>query len=264
MKGKKFIPKLLQVEGYFSLAAILILLTGAVAEKEKTLVCRAIVPHILDSMQVQFVSGNDIKDLLLDREGKLLGMPLWSINTKKIEKDLMRHPYIKKAEAYKDVTGNLHIDIIQRKPIVQIYRPGYPDFFLDEEGYILPFSFKYPVHILVATGNIPLPGRVLSFQAIHDLAKPGCLQDIYQLARHIDSVPFWKAQIEEIYVNRAGEYMLTPRVGSHAIIFGDISDYIRKFRKLYVFYTHGLNNVGWNKYTTINLKFKDQIVCTKR
>ena len=28
--------------------------------------------------------------------------------------------------------------------------------------------------------------------------------------------------------------------------------------------TEGLNKIGWNAYSTINLKYKDQVVCTKR
>jgi cell division protein FtsQ len=32
---------------------------------------------------------------------------------------------------------------------------------------------------------------------------------------------------------------------------------------LMTFYKEGLNKVGWNAYLTINLKYKNQIVCTK-
>ncbi|MCD7935525.1 MAG: cell division protein FtsQ, partial [Tannerellaceae bacterium] len=33
---------------------------------------------------------------------------------------------------------------------------------------------------------------------------------------------------------------------------------------LQVFYEQAIPKVGWDKYSLINLKFKDQIVCTKK
>ena len=41
--------------------------------------------------------------------------------------------------------------------------------------------------------------------------------------------------------------------------------YEEKFEKLKMFYTEGLNKTdGWNKYSTINIKYKNQVVCTKK
>ena len=264
MKVKKYIAGILRLLGYVSLLLGFVLLIAAMSEKEKKLPCRAISPHVLDSARTKFVTEQDVQDLLFKTEGNLLGMPLRRINTKKIEKDLTRNPYIKRIEAYKDINGTLHIDVVQRNPMVRIYRPGTYGFFVDDQGYILPFSYNYPVHILVATGNITVPSHISSYKTIWELPDQSRMKDIYSLACYIDSIPFWKAQIEEIFVNKEGDYTLTPRVGSHAIILGNISDYKKKFKKLYLFYTHALNNLGWNRYTTINLNFKNQIVCTKR
>ncbi len=264
MRAKKYISGILRMLGYLLLLTVLVLLSAAVAEKKKQVLCRAIVPAIQDSSTVRFISDQEVKDILREKQGRLLGMPLDQINTAKIENILLKHPYIKKAEAYKDVDGTLHIDIFQRNPLVRIYLPGQPGFFIDDEGYILPWSSRYPVHVLVASGHIPVPSRLSSFKTIYDMPGQTHIQDIYRLAWYIDSVTFWRAQIEEIYADNSGEYTLTPRVGSHAIILGDMENYKEKFRKLYLFYTHVLNNKGWNRYSTINLNFKNQIVCTKR
>ena len=90
------------------------------------------------------------------------------------------------------------------------------------------------------------------------------LEQIYQLARTIDSDEFWKAQIVQIYVNEEMDIELIARVGQHKIILGDIEDLDIKLKKLKMFYDKGLSKTGWNEYSIINLKFKDQIVCTKR
>jgi len=43
----------------------------------------------------------------------------------------------------------------------------------------------------------------------------------------------------------------------------DIYNIVEKFRNLKAFYLHKINSVGWNKYSIINLKYKNQVVCTK-
>ena len=53
-------------------------------------------------------------------------------------------------------------------------------------------------------------------------------------------------------------------VGNHKIVFGGVENLESKFEKLMFFYKKGLNKTGWNEYSEINLKYKDQVVCTKR
>jgi cell division protein FtsQ len=57
---------------------------------------------------------------------------------------------------------------------------------------------------------------------------------------------------------------LTPTVGSQQIILGKIENYKENLEKLRLFYEKGLSKVGWNNYSVINLKYKNQVVCTKK
>jgi cell division protein FtsQ len=47
-------------------------------------------------------------------------------------------------------------------------------------------------------------------------------------------------------------------------LLGDAHDLDEKFRKLFAFYRYGLNKIGWNKYSIINIKFKNQVICSKQ
>jgi len=58
--------------------------------------------------------------------------------------------------------------------------------------------------------------------------------------------------------------VLIPRVGNYEIQFGKMTDLETKFLKLNSFYEQALSKTDWNKYKTINLKYKDQIVCFKK
>jgi cell division protein FtsQ len=81
------------------------------------------------------------------------------------------------------------------------------------------------------------------------------------LGSFLENDPFWNAQIEQIYIDSSGDIILSPRVGDHKIIFGDLKDMGTKFNKLYTFYKNIVPEEGWEKYSTVNLKYKDQIVC---
>ena len=97
-----------------------------------------------------------------------------------------------------------------------------------------------------------------------DSAGGACsLASLFRVAIYISNDPFFKAQIEQIYVDPDGEIELIPAVGSHVILFGRADDLDDKFSKLYAFYKYGLNKIGWNKYDIINIKYKNQVVCSK-
>jgi cell division protein FtsQ len=266
MKIKKgnTVRRLLYAAGWLLLGALVVALMGMVSHQARKVPCRDVVVHIPDSMQLGFVTAEEVRGMVMKSQGDFLGKPIRTINTRKIEEMLLKHPYIRSAQSYKDVRGILHVEVVQRRPVVKVYLANRKILFVDEEGYLLPFSRKYPVQVLVASGNISLPGDAGKYRTVEELPAGNPLHDIYGMALFMEKDPFWEAQIEQIWVDRDGEYRLTPRVGSHAIILGDATDFERKLKKLYALYTHALNNLGWNIYTQINLKFKNQIVCTRR
>ena len=84
----------------------------------------------------------------------------------------------------------------------------------------------------------------------------------------IEGDDFWRAQIVEIVVSQSQNgalfLRLVPRAGNHTIIFGRIEKVERKLDRLLRFYREGLDKEGWDIYRTIDVRFDDQVVCTKR
>ena len=87
--------------------------------------------------------------------------------------------------------------------------------------------------------------------------------NLYKLSTYITEDKFLKSQIEQIYVDPNGEFELIPRIGNHIILVGGAENLEDKFERLFVFYKYGLSKTGWSKYNIINIKFKNQIVCSK-
>jgi len=70
-------------------------------------------------------------------------------------------------------------------------------------------------------------------------------------------------QIAQLDIDIRGDFTLTPIVSRHIIEFGKAENIEAKFNKLKLFYKEGLGHHKWSKYRKINLRYKNQIVCTK-
>ena len=61
--------------------------------------------------------------------------------------------------------------------------------------------------------------------------------------------------------------MLTPLRTCYDINYYHLDvrfDIDKKFTKLLAFYKEGLNKVGWNNYSRINIAFENEVVCTRK
>jgi cell division protein FtsQ len=90
------------------------------------------------------------------------------------------------------------------------------------------------------------------------------LKDVYQFVKYINDDSFWSAQIDQIFVDSRDEIDLIPRVGNHKVHLGTFENFKGKLRNLEAFYNQVLPEVGWNKYSLIDLEYKDQVVCKRR
>jgi cell division protein FtsQ len=55
-----------------------------------------------------------------------------------------------------------------------------------------------------------------------------------------------------------------PRAGDFKVKLGSLNEYEEKLDRLKLFIDKGLNVVGWNRYSEVNLEYNNQIVCTLR
>ena len=84
------------------------------------------------------------------------------------------------------------------------------------------------------------------------------------IADYINNTPPWNKEIQQIYVKDPKHIEFIPSTGNHTVIIGEPIDIEDKLNRLQNFYQQGLNKTGWNKYSTINLNYANQIVCTKK
>ncbi|HBZ20907.1 MAG TPA: hypothetical protein DEO60_07260 [Bacteroidales bacterium] len=227
--------------------------------------CRKIEITIKDSSDYHFVTKRDILNTILRSNGNLIGKPVRDIRMDEIENTMSAYKELKTAEVFMSIDGTLHIIGDQRTPIMRVIPNGGGDYYVDEDGVVIRRRNLYTPRLHIIGGNINISQAMLNGISVLDTSiKYSILKDIFPLVKYINRDEFWSAQIDQIFVDGNDEIDLIPRVGNHTIHLGSTGDFENKLKNLEVFYDRVLPEVGWNKYSNINLAFKGQIVCRRR
>ncbi len=206
-----------------------------------------------------FIERAEVDEILNQKNGLLVGRRINSINIQSLENRLKANPFIEYAKVFIDMNGIIHAEIKQRVPVLRVLNMAGQDFYIDQNGLKVPLSDHFTARVLVANGNI-----TEGFSGKIDTLRTKTAKDLFLVAKHISADSLWNDQIVQIYVNNFKDLEFVPRVGNQQIIFGDATLLEEKFKNLLVFYKKAIPMVGWDAYSTINLKFKGQIVCERR
>ena len=138
-------------------------------------------------------------------------------------------------------TDRIETELLKNEMIAQVEA--------DNLGTTMPISRRYAAHVPIVSGYVE---------------KELAVTDLYKFALFLQENEFWNDQIEQIYVYPDNDIELIPRVGNHRIMLGTLDEFEEKLANLKLFYEQAIPKVGWEKYSMINLKYKNQIVCTKK
>ncbi len=249
----------------------LILSLGFVNKEQDALRCTSLEIHVDQDDDLLFLDKMDIEKLIKSRGDSIIGEPKAGLNIPELEQALNSHEDIANAEASVSIDGKVKVHVTQRKPILRIINETGDSYYMDDKGKLMPLSDKYTAKVLVANGKIRESygknyKRTMEMIASDSATKAKTMLDeLFAMATYIEADKFWKSQVQQVFINEDKDMELVPMVGNQKIIFGDTTGMDEKFKKLLIFYSQGLNTTGWwNNYSTINLKFKNQIVCTKK
>ncbi|MCR5886790.1 hypothetical protein LRS06_03170 [Hymenobacter sp. J193] len=203
-----------------------------------------------------FISEREVTSLLT-RNGRqrLEGAGTEELNLKALENRLKTHSFVKDAQVYRDLAGNLHADVRQNRPIARLVHANTRlDSYIDAEGEQLPLSNLFTARVVPVSrqGNQPL-------QAAFFRDSTG--RRYLDFLRYIDEHPFWRAQVAEVFIGPNGKLSFTQQVGDQRVEFGFPENISEKFAKLMVFYRQIPPVLGWDTYHRVNVEFKDQIIC---
>jgi cell division protein FtsQ len=178
---------------------------------------------------------------------------------------VLANPYVSKCEVFQTIDNEIIVKVVVRKPLVRIINRDGAQFYLDYNGFAMPLNPAKPSHILVANGSIKERYYSIdkSEQPLSAFPDSSALRQIYPVAYYISQDEFLKSFIDQIYVNDKNEMELVPKIGSQIIFFGNSEDAKEKLENLKTFYQKVMNQKDWHVYRSINLKYKNQVVCSK-
>ena len=175
-----------------------------------------------------------------------------------LEEKMKSNKFIKDIEIYNNLNNVVNININQFKPYARLINNIGDDYYIDKNGEIFPVSNKYSERVLLIFfknyKNIDKEKNINFFQNGNE---------IFKLINYINRNDFYKKQISQINVLKDGEIIMIPQITKQKIYFGNTDNMEIKFKKLELFYKNILPTKGWNYYESVNLKFKNQIVCNK-
>jgi cell division protein FtsQ len=235
---------------------VVLLVLAAFADKQQSEQrCEKIKIDIGDGEKLRFVSDSTVLDVITKNgTDEIIGRKTSAINLGRIEERLSRNSFVKNVDAHFDMQGNLVINVAQRKPLMRVINPLMQTYYLDKEGKRMPLSDKFTAFVPVATAEY--------FEAPdnRDAVLKALDSSLFVLAEYLQKDSFARALTGQILIEKNNEFTLIPRLGNFTIFIGDVADLDSKMTRLKSFYRVSLPQAGWNRYSRINLKYKNQII----
>lgn len=217
------------------------------AEKSK-IECIDILTKINNNTNNIMITADALSQIIRRNFPDLVGTPLKEMKLDEMERTIEQSAVVKRCEMYTTLGGILHIEITQREPIMHVFTSN-SSYYMDEESYKIAARSDMIAQTVVVNGNV-------------DTMLDG--EELIRLCKYINNDSFWKSFIEQVFVTKQLEFILIPRVGDHIIEFGTAERMDEKFNLLRNLYTKGWQHKEWNIYKKVNLKYKGQVICTKR
>ncbi|NIK73740.1 cell division protein FtsQ [Thermonema lapsum] len=231
------------------------LLIAAISKNYDEQSCQKVVVRFFPKIQDgTFLTEEDIRELLNRKGGIfLLGEKYKNLSLKQLEEQVKSNPYVEACNIYRDLAGNLFVEVHMVEPIARFYNPVGKDYYWSIEGKIIPFNSRYTPRVPVITRE----GEEQPPQA----EKYENDAQLLALMQFIHTHPFWQACISQVHIDKKQDVWLYPQIGGQAIHVGNIKDISNIFAKLKILYDTILPIQGWYRYRKVDIRFERQIIC---
>jgi cell division protein FtsQ len=193
-----------------------------------------------------YITSEMVNKLLIQNQEHLYILPKDNLDLKEMEMVLESDDMVKSAQVYLTVNAEVSAKVEQRRPIARVQTASI--FYIDEDGLAMPLSPQHSARVPLVTGII----------------ENEQLDAVYSMALKIDQDPFLKTYITEIHQNKTKEIRLKMRLLNFEIEVGSLDRLDEKMKNLKAFYQKAKKDKMLDIYKSVNLQFKNQVVCTKK
>ena len=193
-----------------------------------------------------FVSQETVNKLLIEnnKDAKSIGKDKLDLN--KLEKALNAQEMIEKSEVFISIDGVLKAIVKQKTPIARVF-DGEDSFYIDYEGNTMPLSTNFTARVPLVSGKINKKNR----------------EELADFFRIIYDDAFLKKNIIGVQIMPSGGLRMLNRNYNYQIDFGRTIRMNAKFNNYKAFFQKAVLDSSLYKYKIIDLRFAQQVVCTK-
>lgn len=246
LRGRRLGVVLLTLVAISLSVAYLVWAACAFGGRPSGVACTSLELTFLDGGEYRLVDSAYVEQYLVAGGLHPVGKKRSEIHTEQIEAGLDGSELIKSAECYLTPSGVAHMRVRQRVPKFRVM--GGDDYYVDADRHVLRPAVGYAAYLPVVSGSVP-PEMATG--------------ELFDFVCFLEDNDFWNAQIEQIYVRPDRKVELVPRVGDGIILLGTLDGYEGRLAKLKKLYTEAFNEIGWNRYSLIDLQYEGQVVCTR-
>lgn len=193
-----------------------------------------------------YIAQEAVNKLLIENRKDAKSIRKDGLDLNKLEKSIDGNPMIEKSQVFVSIDGVLKAVVKQKTPIARVF-DGTESFYIDYQGNDMPLSSEFTARVPIISGEINKTNR----------------QELNKLLRFVYDDEFLKKNIIGIQVMSNGSLKMLNRDFDYAIDFGKTINIERKFGNYKAFFQKAILDSTLNKYKTINLRFTQQVVCTK-
>ena len=193
-----------------------------------------------------FLKQETVNKLLIENNRDASAIRKDKLDLNKLENAVNANPMIEKSDVFVTIDGVLKAVVKQKTPIARVF-DGQRSFYIDYKGSTMPLSANF-------TARVPLVFGILNQKNKEALV--GLFRKIYDDA-------FLKKNIIAIQIMPNGSLKMLNRNFDFQIDFGGTINVNQKINNYKAFFQKAIVDSSLYKYKKIDLRFTDQVVCTK-
>lgn len=170
-------------------------------------------------------------------------------NLRALEMRLRASDKLQDANATVHANGRLCISVKPMQPVARVFDPAEPSYYINATGKRISAELRYHIDVPVLVGT---------FDSVYPAKR------LLPLLDYIASHPVAGAMVSTVTQEPDGNIIIVPTIVGHVVEFGDTSRVAEKFGMLRDFYRYVAPVKGWEKYDTISVAWRRQVVATRR
>lgn len=249
------------------------------ARKRADTYVRSLQITVRDSSAMRIIRPDDVRRWIVSAGLSPVGEHFDSVDLMAITNTVAAHDFVRHVKTSVGLDSVVSVTVRQRIPALRVIAAGGYDFYYTTDGYIVPAGRRSAYYVPVVTGQFDLPFRPSFSGRLEEPTDSTSkkvqesyrfLHKLINFVSYIEDDNFWNSQIVQINVtgrpepHTEPEVELVPRVGDHVVMLGWLDGYEQKLDKLMKFYRKALPHEGWDKWSYIDLRYDDQVVCSRK